>query len=296
MKTLIVAGILLLALFGRDLVHLFQSSWGDELESYIPLIPFISAYFVWKEWKNLSPARNGGVGISVGIAALGVIAFFLSTSAGGQGWLPDGEDRFCLRILSMVCFVDALGIYLLGVDNIRKLVFSMGFLLFMIPLPGAFKAFLMTFLQHTSADVAYLFLKMTGTPIFRDGLVFQLPRIKLLVAPECSGIHSSLVLFITSFVAGQMLIHKTWRKVVLVALVIPLGIVRNGFRILVLGWVSSNIDPNFINSPLHHRGGPVFFVISLIPFFLLLYYFRRAERPAVAAVNAGTKPASHLVH
>jgi hypothetical protein len=32
-----------------------------------------------------------------------------------------------------------------------------------------------------------------------------------------------------------------------------------------------------IDSPIHHRGGPVFFVLSLIPLFLLLWWLRRGE-------------------
>mgnify|MGYP003908365983 CR=1 FL=1 len=38
--------------------------------------------------------------------------------------------------------------------------------------------------------------------MFRDGLVFKLPGIEMQVAQECSGIRSSLVLFITGLVAG----------------------------------------------------------------------------------------------
>src|SRR5262249_56535760 len=37
---------------------------------------------------------------------------------------------------------------------------------------------------------------------YTQGLVFDLPGFSLEVAPECSGIHSTLVLFITSLLAG----------------------------------------------------------------------------------------------
>jgi hypothetical protein len=32
-----------------------------------------------------------------------------------------------------------------------------------------------------------------------------------------------------------------------------------------------------IDSDLHHKGGPIFFALSLIPLFLLLWWFRRME-------------------
>jgi hypothetical protein len=33
-----------------------------------------------------------------------------------------------------------------------------------------------------------------------------------------------------------------------------------------------------IDSPIHHRGGPIFFVLSLIPFFGLLVLLRKWEK------------------
>lgn len=33
-----------------------------------------------------------------------------------------------------------------------------------------------------------------------------------------------------------------------------------------------------IDSSIHHRGGPIFFALSLIPLFLLLVWLRRQER------------------
>jgi hypothetical protein len=37
-----------------------------------------------------------------------------------------------------------------------------------------------------------------------------------------------------------------------------------------------------IDSPIHHHGGPLFFVLSLVPFFLLLYFLKRTERTGAA--------------
>jgi hypothetical protein len=35
------------------------------------------------------------------------------------------------------------------------------------------------------------------------------------------------------------------------------------------------VNPSYIHSPLHTRGGPLFFVLSLIPFGFVLYLLRR---------------------
>jgi exosortase/archaeosortase family protein len=60
--------------------------------------------------------------------------------------------------------------------------------------------------------------------------------------------------------------------------VIPLALLRNGFRVFVLGELCTHIGPQMIDTPIHHQGGPLFFALSLIPFFLLLVWLRKSER------------------
>jgi exosortase/archaeosortase family protein len=75
-----------------------------------------------------------------------------------------------------------------------------------------------------------------------------------------------------------MFLRSPWRRMALTLFVIPLAIVRNGFRILTIGMLCVHVSPSMIDSPLHHRGGPLFFGLSLIPFFLFLFWLRRGER------------------
>jgi exosortase/archaeosortase family protein len=68
--------------------------------------------------------------------------------------------------------------------------------------------------------------------------------------------------------------------VLLVLFVFPLAIVRNAFRILVIGLLCVHVGPHMINSVIHRRGGPLFFALSLIPLSLFLYWLYRGERHA----------------
>jgi len=54
-------------------------------------------------------------------------------------------------------------------------------------------------------------------------------------------------------------------------------LLRNGFRILVISWLCVEIGPHMIESFIHHRGGPIFFGLSLIPLFAILWFLRRGE-------------------
>jgi hypothetical protein len=60
--------------------------------------------------------------------------------------------------------------------------------------------------------------------------------------------------------------------------VIPLGILRNGFRVFVIGMLCVHVGPHMIEHVIHRRGGPVFFALSLLPLFALLWWLRRWER------------------
>ena len=156
--------------------------------------------------------------------------------------------------------------------------FPVGFLLFMVPLPDAAVHTLERASALASAEAAAMYFALAGTPLVRHGTTFELPGIVLEVARECSGIRSSWVLFITSVLASHLFLRSPWRRLVLVAFVIPLGILRNGFRILVIGLLCVHVGPHMIDSIIHRQGGPLFFVLSLIPLFLLLWWLRRAER------------------
>ncbi len=125
----------------------------------------------------------------------------------------------------------------------RALWFPFAFLIFLVPLPDELVYWLETASKLASADAANLFFNISGTPLVRDGTVFQLPGIVIEVAQECSGIRSSLVLFITSLLVAHLFLKSPWRRIALVAFVIPLGILRNGFRILVIGLLCVHYGP-----------------------------------------------------
>jgi exosortase len=147
----------------------------------------------------------------------------------------------------------------------------------MVPLPIELRQATETFLQVGSAAVANVFFTLTGTAFFQDGLNFQLPGINLQVAPECSGIHSSLVLLITSFVAAKLFLRNPWLRAVLILAAIPLALLRNGFRIFVIGELCIRNGAQVLDSPVHRQGGPLFFVLSLLPLLGLLIFLRWRE-------------------
>jgi len=276
-KFALAAAVLALG-FISPLWKLLCFSVADDLHSYIPLMPLVSGYLIWIQKSRLPqcsvPARKlAAVFFIAGVAAM--TGYFSLARFATPATI---ENSLALSTLAVLLFLSGLGCWFLGGSTMRALAFPFFLLVFMIPFPVALREGIETVLQHGSAVAADWMFVLTGTPVFRDGMVFHLPGMTLKVAPECSGIHSTLILFITSLLAGQVILRQPWRRAVLCLAVIPLALLRNGFRVFVLGQLCIHIGPQMIDSPIHHHGGPLFFVLSLVPFFLLLYFLKKTER------------------
>ena len=278
LRNFVLVTIILALCFSLPLYDLLRFAVSDNLYSYILLIPFISLYLAWLKKSELSrhsePARKLAAFFLVGglvvIGGYWLAVYFHARMA--------AVDFLTLTTLAFLLFFASGGCLFLGMKNMRVLAFPVGFLLFMIPLPAVLRHEIETCLQLGSAAVAEWFFMLTNTLYFRNGLDFQLTDITLEVAPECSGIHSSVALFITSVLAGYLFLRRPWKRVTLALVVIPLALLRNGFRIFVIGELCVHIGPEMINSPVHRHGGPLFFILSLIPFFLLLIYLKKSEQ------------------
>ena len=280
MRGFILATAALILCFSVPLYHLVRFALGSDLYSHIVLIPFITAYLVWTKRKTLppssTPARSWAVApLGAGGALLALYGILVLS-----GTKLEPEDSLALTGLSFVLLFWGICCWFFGKETLRALAFPLGFLIFMAPIPVFFRNWLETILQHGSAAVAYALLSIVGTPVFKQGLVFILPGISLEVAPQCSGIHSTLALFITSVVGAYFFLRRPWTRATLALAVIPLAFLRNGFRVFTIGELCVHIGPHMIDSPIHHRGGPLFFALSLIPFFLLLLWLVRLDRRA----------------
>lgn len=255
------------------LSRLMRFAIGSDLFSYIPLVPIISIVLLTQR-RHADVARDRSVAGALLTGALGLAAFTTAAALTARAT----TDSLTWWALGYVCLVFAGGFLFQGARWMVAHAFPVAFLLFMVPLPQSAVTWFENALVLASADASAWLFGLTGTPLLRDGNTFALPGIVLRVAQECSGIHSSWVLLMTSAVAAHTFLTGTWRRLVLVAFVIPLGIVRNGFRILTIGLLCVHVGPHMIDSPIHHQGGPLFFALSLVPLSLLLWWLRRQER------------------
>ena len=273
------------AFLGPELYRLFGLVLNDGNYSHIPLIPVISVYFlyVWRDliFKRVGQAWKSGSALifsgAVSLTAARVNAFNLIAT-----------NQNSLLIFGLVLLWIGMFLLCFGLSPFRVALFPLLFLFFMVPIPEPLLTHIVVFLQEYSSDCAAWMFQLMGVPFLRHGFDFALPSVTIRVAEECSGIRSTLALVIVSVLTSKLFLKNTWHRLILCLFVIPISIAKNGFRIAFLSTMAIYVNPSFLTGPLHHRGGIVFFVIGLLPFFLILKLLqsREGER-AVLPSNSG---------
>jgi exosortase len=165
--------------------------------------------------------------------------------------------------------------------------FPLAFLLLMIPPPAGAMEQVQRALQQGSAEASHVLFRLIGEPVFRQGNTFFLPGVTIEVATECSGIRSSIALFITSVLAGYVFLRSAWRRSCLVLAAIPIVVVKNAARIVGLTWLTIHVNPVVLHSSLHHQyGGLLFSALALAMMLPVLVLLHRSERLSAAGLNS----------
>jgi len=261
------------AWFWQPLVSLFSLTQQQEHYSHIVLIPCLSLYALYLDRKAIFASREWSPWLGSMLIGLGALGYWRADPA------TFAADQLSMMILAWVVICWGIFVSCFGISLCRKVSFGLLFLLFMVPLPSFLLDAIIGFLQRSSAEATEVLFSVLGVPVFRQGFLFSLSNFTIHVAEECSGIRSALSLFITSLVAGHFFLRSVWGKMGLVAVVVPLAIVKNAFRIVGLSLLANYVDPTFItNSALHRSGGIPLFLLSLVVLFSLVWLLRRSEK------------------
>jgi exosortase len=285
--------VLLSVLFFWKTIHAWVVfSLNEESSSHILLIPLVSVYLLYTERSRIflvvrtSPFAGGAVMVA-SVAVYSFAALWLSSR------MPDEY----LPVATLAIVSVWLGGFLLcyGREAWRRASFSLLFLLLIVPLPPPVLERSISLLQQGSTEIAYLLFKAVGVPVLRQGFILAVPGVTIEVAKECSGIRSSVALFITCLLAAHLFLRTKWKMLVFVLLAFPLAIVKNGIRITTLTLLSVYVNPGFLTGRLHRQGGFVFFFLALAILAPVLILLQKSEEKDPAR-DAGLerKPESGL--
>ncbi|MCR4432376.1 MAG: exosortase/archaeosortase family protein [Tepidanaerobacteraceae bacterium] len=245
----------------------------DLYYTHIPIIPLISGVLLLRERKKYfsdqTPSPLPGIAITIVSISLYILA---------MRSLSKTEYSVGLALFSAILFFAGMLITLYGFKSFKMAFFSIAFLLLAIPVPESLMDKVVTEIASSSVHITDLLFNLIGIPYVRQGIEIYLPGYILVVGPECAGWRSSIALLTISFLAGHIFLKKFGHKILLVALAIPMIIIKNGTRIVVLYLIAYFVDERFMEPGFIHRSvGYGMFIIVLILMGLILWSLEKKE-------------------
>jgi len=269
----VLIGIASLVLFRAPLQAIVSLSLTDNRYSYIVLIPAISAFTLWLERGRIFSRTAFTPG--TGLLCLGSS---LALYAVAQTLHLDLNYRASVNMLFILLVSAAAFVVSYGVQALKAAKFSLLLLLLVVPIPSSLMDKIITGLQWGSAEATFILFKGAGVPMFRDGIKFELPRIGIEIAKECSSIHSACALFITGLLVGHLFMRTLLAKFCLSVLTVPIAMLTNAVRIVTIWFLATEVNEGFMYGDLHRNGGILFSLVSLSILMSFLFLLRKLER------------------
>jgi exosortase len=248
-----VLAALLGALYWGILRDLVVQWWDDPNYSHGFLVPLFSGFLVWRLRGKLAalPVRGSWMGLPLLVAGVGALL------------LGDIASELFFARSSLIVIIAGLVLFHLGGAWLRALAFPLGFLFFMIPLPGTVFYAIAFPLQHVAAQNAVWALDLIGVPVLRDGNVIHLSQVTLGVTEACSGIRSLISLLALAVAWGYLTLGGPWAIAALAVSSVPITIAANAARVVTTGLVAQWFGPWYALGFFHSFSGWLIFVFAL---------------------------------
>ena len=266
--------MLSLALFWKPLSALARLSVQDDRYSHILLIPLMTTSLFYLQRKRIFTFTRYDPSKGVPLLVVGIVLFFLAQS---RFFTLDRIDHLSVIVLAVILVWMAGFLVCYGAQCFRAALFPLLFLLLMMPVPTVALDKIVVALQNGSAVMTYALFNLLGVPVLWQRFKFSLPGVEIEIAKECSGIRSSLSLFITSIFAGYLFLQSNWRRVSFSLFTVPVVIFKNAVRIVTLSCLGVYVDPGFLHGKLHRNGGLPFSLVSLAILVPLLVALQKGE-------------------
>lgn len=267
---LLVAWVLYLY---RDTVVGIVSIWSrSETFTHGFLVPPIVLWLIWRQREAMAAQSPRPM--------LGIFVLVAGTSF---LWLMG--DLVAINAVTQLALVTLLVLAVpavLGWPVARLIAFPLGFLFFAVPVGE----FLMPQLMEWTANFTVMALRLSGVPVYRDGLQFVIPSGSWSVVEACSGVRYLIASLTVGTLFAYLNYQSTQRRVLFVIVSILVPIVANWLRaymIVMLGHYSGNTIAVGVDHLIY---GWVFFGVVIMLMFVI---GARWAEPDAAVNDSGTQ-------
>lgn len=258
-----VWAVAFLAMYTPLYWHLSSTTWATDQQSHGPMILMVCAWLLWHDRQAIfSTPKRPAIWLGGAILLMSVLVFVVARS---QGVIE-------LDALTQLGVLVAGLLLIQGPGALRKAWFPLFFLLFAVPLPGAWVQAVTLPLKQAVSIVAEQLLFWAGYPIGRSGVTLTIGPYALLVADACSGLNSLFTLEALGLLYMKMMRYQsTTRNVLLASMIVPISFVSNVTRVLILVLVTFYWGDEAGQGFTHEFAGLVLFTVALV----LIYGFDR---------------------
>lgn len=266
----------------RDTGAAMVTIWyRSETFTHAFLVPPISLWLIWRQ-RHLIAAQTPQPRFSVLVLVAGVAFAWL---------LGDLVAINAVTQLSLVTLLVLLVPAVLGVSITRLIIFPLVFLFFAVPIGE----FVMPQLMEWTANFTVLALRLSGIPVYREGLQFVIPSGNWSVVEACSGVRYLLASLTVGTLFAYLNYQSNRRRLVfaIVSLVVP--VLANWMRayiIVMLGHLSGNKLAAGVDHLIY---GWVFFGVVIMLMFIIGARWAEPDKvllPSVSEVNLATATTS----
>ena len=243
------------------IMRLADQSWSRDFGAYGPIILATGAWLLWRQAAELR---------RVGVPGAPVITWALLLISLGSYVFGRAYDFMPL---------EAAGLYGVGLAILHSKVglramllvwFPLLYLAFVIPPPNSILIDVTAPLKQFVSQVATGWLHSWGIPVSREGVTIFVAQYQLLVEDACSGMNSIVGLIAVSLLYIYLMRGSSWRySLLLVCLAIPIAIVANILRIMVLVLLTYFFGNEVAQGFLHVTAGLFLFTTALLFVFLI---------------------------
>ena len=254
----LLVGVLLLgwlAMYGPTYLALSTSVWATDEQGHGPIILALSAWMLYHKRDAI-------------IACPSRPARFWGALLFGIGWLAYAAGRsqfiWMMEVGSQIPILAGLILYFRGFPTLRAAWFTLFFLIFMVPLPGDFVAWVTTPLKMAVSAVASQALYYLGYPVGRSGVILVVGPYQLLVADACAGLNSMFTLEALGLLYMNLMRYQSaTRNVLLALLIVPISFCANVVRVMILVLVTYHFGDEAGQGFVHGMAGMVLFLVAL---------------------------------
>jgi exosortase A len=251
----------------RDTGIAMVTIWArSETFTHAFLVPPIVLWLVWRQRQRLTEQTPQPT-LGIVLAAVVCIAF---------GWfLGDLVAVNAVTQLALVSMMVLAVLAVLGWRVTRLILFPLGFLYFAVPIGE----FVMPQLMLWTADFTIAGLRLSGVPVYREGLQFVIPSGSWSVIEACSGVRYLIASLTVGTLFAYLNYHSIKRRLLFVMISIVVPVIANWVRAYMIVMLA-NLSGNRLAVGVDHLiYGWLFFGFVIMVMFTIGIRWAEPDKP-----------------